>query len=397
MHPADRIRGTSSSRLAGKRIVLGVTGSIAAVKTVELARDLIRHGADVVPVMTRSATEIVHPHALEFATGHKPIVTLTGQVEHVELMTKDGGSADLLLIAPCTANTVSKMALGVDDTAVTTFATVALGSGKPILVAPAMHEPMYDHPVVKENMRKLEALGVEFVTPLMDEAKAKLAPIDEIVERCIRALGPRDMRGRKVLVIMGASAEPVDTVRVLTNRSSGKTGSALALAAWRRGAEVECWVAWSHVRPPAFLRARDFESVPELIALAKRTKFDHDLILCCAALGDFAPKPRDGKIGSGKSVTLELAPLPKVLATLRERAPQATLVGFKVEDTEAKAVSEAKKRLASIGLDYCVANTPKAFGSEEWQTVLVRKRGTSKKLHGSKGEVADLLLSEVVA
>lgn len=128
VHTSETIRGTASTTLSGRRIVLGVAGSIAAVKTVELARELIRHGADVLPVMTGAATRLLHPDALEFATGNKPVLGLTGAVEHVDAF-GPGGEADLLLVAPATANTIAKMALGIDDTALTTYASVALGHG----------------------------------------------------------------------------------------------------------------------------------------------------------------------------------------------------------------------------------------------------------------------------
>ena len=151
MHPSDEIRGVKSIRLSKKRIVLGVTGSIAAVECVRLSRELIRHGAEVFPVMTHSATKIIHPGSLEFATGNGPIIELSGKTEHVSFCGRVEKPVDLLLILPCTANTISKIAHGVDDTSVTTFATTAIGSGIPILVVPAMHLSMYDHKIVQES------------------------------------------------------------------------------------------------------------------------------------------------------------------------------------------------------------------------------------------------------
>jgi len=142
MHPADEIRGVKSKRLFKKKIVLGITGSIAAVESVKLSRELIRHGAEVFPVMTQSATKIIHPDSLEFSSGNKPIIELTGKTEHVSFCGRVKEPADLFIISPCTANTISKIAHGIDDTAVTTFATTAIGSGIPILIVPAMHLSM---------------------------------------------------------------------------------------------------------------------------------------------------------------------------------------------------------------------------------------------------------------
>jgi len=174
-HPSADIRGSLGGELAGKTIVLGVTGSVAAVRSSDLARLLIRHGADVRPVMTRAACELIHPNLLEWATGHKPVVELTGAIEHVDLVGNVPVRADLLLIAPATANTVGKMACGIDDSPVTTFFTTAFGEGVPTVLVPAMHQSMYHHPFVVENLAKLERAGVRVLLPRVEEGKAKIA------------------------------------------------------------------------------------------------------------------------------------------------------------------------------------------------------------------------------
>src|SRR5256886_14897538 len=220
MHPAERLRGRKSMKLQGKTIVLGITGSIAAVETVKLAHELIRHGAELHAVLTRSATEIVHPNALQFATGNPVVTAITGSMEYLTMCGRDG-KATLLLIAPCTANTMGKIAQGIDDTTVTTYAANALGSGIPILLAPAAHESMMDNPAVAANVRRLRELGIEFVDPRRDEDKAKMADVDAIVARVVRRLGPRDLQDLRVLVVAGATVEPIDDIRVVTNRSTG--------------------------------------------------------------------------------------------------------------------------------------------------------------------------------
>src|SRR5512137_1284558 len=163
---------TGSGCLSGKQIILGVTGSIAAVETVRLAHALRREGALVTAVMTAAATRIIHPDALTYATGHDTVTSLSGRVEHV-VFCGDGGCADLLLIAPCTANTLCKIAGGIDDTPVTTFASTALGSGKPVVLVPAMHESMYRHPAVIKNLETLKAMGIIIMDPIIKEGKAK--------------------------------------------------------------------------------------------------------------------------------------------------------------------------------------------------------------------------------
>ena len=200
MHPADEIRGIKSKKLSKKKIVLGVTGSIAATESIKLSRELIRHGADVYPVMTKAATRIIHPDSLEFATSHLSIIELTGKTEHVSFcgLTKD--RVDLLLISPCTANTISKIALGIDDTSVTTFATTAIGSGISIAIVPAMHLSMYNHKILQENIEKCKKVGISFIEPLIEKNKAKMADINEIVSYVFRKLGKNDLINKKILI-----------------------------------------------------------------------------------------------------------------------------------------------------------------------------------------------------
>ena len=231
------ISGTVSDSLAGKLIVVGVTGSIAAVRTVDLVRELIRRGAEVHCVMSSAACQIPHPYSLEYASGCPVITEITGRVEHVEFCGKDG-TADLLLVAPATANTIGKMAVGIDDTPVTTFATTAIGSGKAVMVVPAMHEAMYLHPGVLKNLETLKSTGVAVVDPRIEEGKAKIADNQRIVLEVERALGPKDLASKRILITSGSNAERIDPIRILTNRASGRTGVEIGLEAYRRGGEV---------------------------------------------------------------------------------------------------------------------------------------------------------------
>lgn len=168
-------------QLKHKNIVLAVCGSVAAIEAPKIARELIRNGIDVECVMTKSAGRIIHPDVLHWASGKKVITRLTGDVEHVKLCGING-IANILLICPATANTISKIANGIDDTTVTTFASTALGSGIPVVIVPAMHESIYRNPFVSENIEKLKKNGIKFIEPRFEENKAKLAEIDEIVK-----------------------------------------------------------------------------------------------------------------------------------------------------------------------------------------------------------------------
>ena len=394
MHPSDEIRGVKSKRLSGKKIVLGVTGSIAAVETIKLSRELIRHGAEVYPVMTKSATKIVHPDALEFATGNKPVVGLTGYAEHVVFCGRVKKPADLLLISPCTANTISKIAYGVDDTSVTTFATTAIGSGIPVLVVPAMHLSMYDHKIVRDNILKCKKNGVKFIGPDLLENKAKMVDIDEILAFVFRELGKRDLEAKKVLIIGGATAESIDDVRVIANRSSGKTAVWLAKNAFYRGADVELWYGWNKISPPVFIKTVDFESIGDIVKLLKNNNLKKfDSIFVCAAIADYTPKKVKGKISSGKDkLVLEMQPSSKIIAELRPKAPNAKIIGFKVEENKTNLEKKAFELLKKNSLDFVVANTVSAFHRDENEIWIIDKKRKTIHKKGKKEHLTDYIL-----
>ena len=404
MHPVANIRGSLSSHLEGRRIVLAVAGSIAAVKAVELARELIRHGADVVPVMSAAATRILHPDALEFATGNKPITQLTGQVEHVALLGRVPDRADLLLVAPATGNTVAKMALGIDDGPVTTCATVAFGSGVPVVVAPAMHEVMLDQPILAAHQATLvDRLGVTWVEPVRAENKAKLADPEAIVEAVLHRLAndpanPGPLAGKRALVVSGATVEPIDPVRILTNRSSGRSGLLIATELARLGADVTLWQGHATTAVPEHLRRRTilYATHEDLVALATgKDLAGYDQVWMPAAIGDYGAPPAKHKISSeGDGLTLRLKPLAKVIATIRQRAPQATLVAFKAESDAKGMLARARERLARYGAQYIVANGAAAFGADETEVHLVHAKGHDT-FRGPKDEVLPTIVDLV--
>jgi phosphopantothenoylcysteine decarboxylase/phosphopantothenate--cysteine ligase len=389
MHPADRLRGMKSIKLQGKTIVLGVTGSIAAVETVRLAHELIRHGADVHAVLTRSAASIIHPNALQYATGHPVVTEITGAMEYLEMCGRDG-RANLLLIAPCTANTMGKIAQGIDDSTVTTYATNALGSGIPILIAPAAHESMMDNPAVAANVRRLKELGVELIDPRREEDKAKIADVDTIVARVTRRLRSKELGGMRVLVVTGATVEPIDDIRVITNRSSGRTGIELAKVAFELGADVELWVGRHESPVPPWIPTRSFETTADLETMAE--KVDADICLVPAAVSDFAPaKPQKGKIRSREGgLTLELRPTPKLLAYFRKGARKA-LVGYKAEAglTDAELKARAMGLQKEADLDFVVANHVSEVKGDSTSITIFDRKGQADTFKGSKALAAE--------
>lgn len=385
----------SSKTLDGKTIVIGITGSIAAMRCVEFARELRRHGACVHAVMSREAQKIIHPEAMKYATGHPVITELTGDVEHVEFC-GIGGKADMLLIAPCTANTIGKLANGIDDTTVTTFATTAFGSGIPILVVPAMHESMYDHPIVIENIGKLTELGVEFVNPVMEEGAAKIATGAEIVLSVERILGGKTLAGKRILITGGATAEAIDPIRVLTNRASGKTGVELALSAFRRGADV----ALVHPGCIGIQGICEFsvESAKEMTeTVLAELGNGYDVLISAAAISDFTLSSAADKIKSGQEVTLTLKPAPKLLAEVRRKFPGLLIVGFKAETcvTEAELLRRARESMEAYNLAVVVANDVSAGGMGTWDNDVFIIDGGVKRATGTKAEIAEAILDKL--
>jgi len=395
MHPSETIRFAKGRELEGKLIVLGMTGSIAAVESFELVRELIRHGAEVQVVMTPEAQRLMTPEAMEFASGRPVITRLTGATEHVSLLGDYPGRADMLLLSPCTANTISKMALGIDDTPVTTMATLAIGTHTPMLVAPAMHLAMYENAAVQRNVQTLRDMGVELVGPVLQGKKARVASVEEIVERVLARFSKGDLCGRRVLVIGGSSEEPIDSVRVVSNTGTGATAVEIARAARERGAEVELWAGRMSVPVPPGLTVRSFRTVEDLIGMV--SEVDHDVVIVPASLSDYAPTKVDGKMPSGKSsVDLRLRPLPKVLPLLRPRTK--VLVGFKAEVGVSPAVlsKRAVSRLKEYGLDIVVANDLQDVGQASTKAVIITAEGRRRKHEGTKRGLADAVLDEVV-
>jgi phosphopantothenoylcysteine decarboxylase/phosphopantothenate--cysteine ligase len=394
MHPAEEIRGKKSNKLLHKRIVLGVTGSIAAVESVKLARELIRHGADVYPVMTPTATRIIHPDALEFATSHPAVTQLTGQTEHVSWCGLVQDPVDLLLISPCTANTISKIARGIDDTPVTTCATTAIGSKVPIILVPAMHLSMFDHTIVQNNIDLLKSHDVVFIDPDIKGNKAKLPEIDEIVETVIRTIGKRDFFHKKILIIGGGTAEPIDDIRVITNRSSGKTAIALVMNAFERGADVELWYGHGTEPVPSYIPYKNFETVADLFRLTKRIRSDQfEIIIVCAAIANYTPKKQKGKIPSGQDkLIVELNQAPVLLESLRSSLPHAKLIAFKTEEKKGNVKRKTQQLLKKYHLDAAVGNTLAGFGAEQNELLLLTKKGKSTWKKGKKEELASAIL-----
>ncbi|MCQ2079181.1 MAG: bifunctional phosphopantothenoylcysteine decarboxylase/phosphopantothenate--cysteine ligase CoaBC [archaeon] len=392
MHPSEEIYCEKSNKLSGKTIVLGITGSIAAVDSFHLIRELIRHGARVIPVMTPAATKLAAPDSIEFASGMKPIVDIGGQTEHIKHL-GNHSDADLFLVYPATANTISKIACGIDDTAVTTMATVALGGKIPFAIAPAMHGMMMENPAVARNLETLASYGVSIIGPHLSGGRAKVATVSEVVAWATRLLSRDDLIGRRILIIGGRSEEPLDSMRLITNRSTGMMAVALAQRAFERGADVELWMGGCNVALPDHIPVRRYASVEDLIGMLDLV--NHDVVIVPAALADFTPDLKvEGKIPSDKGFDMKLNPVPKVLPLLRERCPK--VIGYKAESKLSRddLIKKARGRLEQYDLSAVIANDIDSAGKTSASMHLVTREKVTD-ISGSKPAISDVILNFV--
>lgn len=386
-------------KLQSKNIVLGVSGGIAAYKAVELLRLFQQEGATVRVVMTRAAAEFVTPLTFRTLSGHPVLTALyrnelagagTGNaddsgVEHIDLVKH----ADLVVIAPATANTLAKAAWGLADDA---LSTVLCASGSDVLWAPAMNHRMWKNPITQDNLTRLRRLGHQVVDPeegwmaCQEHGPGRMAEPTTILQHVTELIGhPQDLSGTRVLVTAGRTEEALDSVRILTNRSSGKMGVALAQEALSRGAEVTLLAGPLEVPVPEGVRVERVTTADEMNRAARRLFDDCDILVMAAAVGDFrAAKPKSGKIRRGRGdLEIALTPNPDILAGLSEaRRSGQILVGFALEvDSGANG---ARDKLKRKGVDLLVVNNPRepgaAIGGDTNVVTLLEPGKAGKKL-----------------
>ena len=406
-HTSKLIKGSLSTLLGGKTIALGITGSVGAVECVALARKLMRHGAEVQTVMSRMAQTIIHPYLMEWATGNPVITELTGQIEHVTLAGKHQGHVDLLLIAPSTANTIGKIANGIDDTPVTTTASSAIGAGIPVVIVPAMHESMYDHPAVIENIEKLKGMGITIVSPRMEEAKAKIPEVTTIVDHVLAALGPKDLEDKHFVVTAGPTRGWIDRVRFITNPSTGKMGIAVAEELIRRGATVSLVIGPTTEQGPDLAEIHKVTTSQEMLdtVMSELSVRKTDGFVSAAAVLDYTPsKMEDSKMVSGAaSMSVEFVPTKKIIEEARRAHKQLFIVGFKVESgvTDEELAARARTKVDAGICDLVIANDEQrkgvAFGTDTNAVLIVGAKDYTKSVDlAPKREIARHIVDEIV-
>jgi phosphopantothenoylcysteine decarboxylase / phosphopantothenate---cysteine ligase len=395
--------GAPSPVLAGARVLLGVTGGIAAYKAAELARELQRAGAEVQPLLTESGERMVSRATFAALTG-RPVPASVwddpAAVTHVDL----ARWGQVLVVAPATAHTLARLAAGLADDLLT---NVALAFGGPLVVAPAMHTEMWEHPATRANLATLEARGARVVPPASgpltsgDVGPGRLAELDDLVAGVAAALAPeRSLAGVRVLVSLGGTREPLDPVRYLGNRSSGRMGAAIVAEAVARGAEVTAVAAATTVDPPAGARVVRVETAQQLYDAVLADADTQDVLVMAAAVADFRPKRvAEGKLKKDQGVPeVVLEPTPDTLAELgRRRRPGQVLVGFAAETGD--HLASARRKLQAKHLDLVVLNhvegAHSAFGADDADAYLVDADTVEELPRISKAAIAARLLDRV--
>ena len=390
------------------RVVLGVTGGIAAYKSPELVRRLQDAGADVRVILTPNATRFVSPLSLAAVSNHGVIVEQWGDpdkggVDHVEL----ARWADVLLIAPATANFVAKLAVGIADDALSTYALAHRGD---IIVAPAMNTFMLQHPTVAANLATLRARGVDVIEPdwgslaCGDEGAGRMPDPPVLIERIKQHFRPRDLDGKSMLVTAGPTREPIDPVRFISNRSSGKMGYAIAEAAWRRGANVTLVTGPTSIIEPSGVSITRVSTAAEMHDAVMRALPSHQIVVGAAAVADYAPaqvaKTKIKKDRNGDELALALKKNPDILASIASVKPRPFVVAFAAETDSLE--KNAKEKLAKKNADMIVANDVSdssiGFDADQNEVTVIARDGSSTKIsRASKLVVANKILDLIVA
>jgi len=365
-HPSKDIIESKGTILRGKTISMCLTGSVACINSPIIARELMRLGAEVIVTMSKAATELINPSLMHWATGNPVITKLTGAVEHVYLAgdrPNHFGKADIILISPATANTISKIANGIDDTPVTTVVSTAFGSSIPIVIVPAMHASMY-HPIIERNIARLKECGINILGPRLSEGKAKIARVGDIIDRVIDLLiTKKDLEGKKVLITAGPSREAIDSIRYLSNKSSGRMGIELAKEASARGADVLLVAGECMVKIPDYINTIHVESADDFTKTIKDelSYSNYDMFISAAAVSDYTPVNLiEGKISSDNveklNVTMHLTP--KILNVARRKDYKLFIIAFKAEINVSRTelIDRAYNRLLKSEADLIVAN-----------------------------------------
>ena len=389
--------------VAGKKIVLGITGSIAAYKATELVRHLKKAGAAVHVAMTANATWFVTPLTFETLSGNRVIKDMFSQdgtsIDHVSL----GQESDVIVIAPATANFLAKIAHGLGDDF---LSTLILATTVKTLLCPAMDKEMFSNSIVQANILRLKER--DFIVMEPEEGILATGAIglgrfpdpSSIMEEIRRILSDHDLEGLKALITAGPTIEWIDPVRIVTNRSTGKMGYALARAAWRRGAEVTLVTGPTHLDPPKGIEVITVNTAEEMREAVLNNYREKDMVIKAAAVSDYKPlrKTQEKEKKKGIPITVEMIPTPDILAELGKDTGDITLVGFAAETTDhiANAIDKIKKKNLDLIVVNDVSREDRGFAADSNEVRMIDREGNEEAVPlMSKEDVADRILDRV--
>jgi len=393
--------------LLSKRIGICVTGSIAAIRSPEISRELIKYGANVISIMSKGSQKFIKPELMQWATQNDVITSITSKLEHIRL-TEGPQKLDLIIIAPATANTISKVASGISDTTVTLLVSCAIGYGIPLIVAPSMHLSLLSNPIVKSNLEALRKLGITILDPIIEEGKAKITHTDTIVESVISRLYIKDLMGLKVLVTAGPTYEYLDPIRIITNKSSGKMGVALAREALRRGAKVTLVSGPTSLTPPLSTDFINVETTKQMqkAVVSKLKNNKYNIFIGAAAPEDFKViNPSKIKLSSriNKKFNIKFETNEKIINLVKKINENIFIVAFKAETGLSRSemiknskiiINESKANFVALN-DISVNNI--GFGEDTNQMILVKENGPNIVIpKSSKMIIAKIIFDKIL-
>jgi phosphopantothenoylcysteine decarboxylase / phosphopantothenate---cysteine ligase len=404
LHPSKDIKCTLGNELNGRRVVICITASVACYKAIDLIRIMIRHGAEVFVVISKAVEKFMNKDYFLWASGNSVISELSGDLEHVRLANYQ--ASDLIIVYPCTANTIGKFANGIDDTPVTSVLSIALGAGVPILIAPAMHDAMYQNMIIKQNIQYLENIGIGFMNPILEEDKAKIATVESVFLRSVELVknqisknskkngmtnnrldwhfckGSIDkslplnyqqirsfMKNRKILISTGSTIEHIDPIRVISNTSSGKMGYSLL----RKAIDLELDITvvkgstsmdleYTKLKDQFNFKLIEARSTEQMMTsiVGELSSKSYDIIILAAAVSDFKPKfYSSDKITTGtNSLVIRLVPTGKIVDQVKSIQRETYLVAFKAEYhvSERILLERSYQKLLDSNANMVVAN-----------------------------------------
>jgi phosphopantothenoylcysteine decarboxylase/phosphopantothenate--cysteine ligase len=401
------IFGSKGSELSGKRILIGVTGSIAAIEVPHLVREILRYSGEPVVVLSEEATRFVTPESLTWCMDKEPITKISGLSEHVKWVSTPKYKVDIGIICPATANTIAKLANGVADGPVTLAALSIIGAQIPLLVVPIAHTVLLENPITKKNILYLKKQGIHFLSGVEEEEKYKFPSLNQLLTKIIQILQPsQQLQGKRFLVTGGATREYLDDIRFISNPSTGYSALQLAKALKKFGANIHMILGEGN--------NLDLEKIPITVDVVRSTKDMYEAVrevlstnnfdgfISVAAVSDYKPQYQAGKIASRqKSIILELAPTIKIIEQIRNQFPDLFIVAYKAEVgiSKEQLIERGKNLLNKYNLNVVCANwvgePEKGFVSKTNEIFVIRRGVPIISLEGSKSEIGDKI-SEII-